>query len=596
MAQNKKFTSTINLKGQADFSDIINSIKQLRQKAEKTGNASDLLGIDKQIEKIDELQIKIQHAIEKGFSKPEEFKQFDKMTNDLLKTASNLSVKFQNIHLSGLEKEVNAARDSLKDAEKNLSNISKTQQQVIANQLKGVTNGKQYAQTFVEAAKQGRDLQDVQKEIAKELDNQVKKQKALQALAASDVSSARQRVEQSTNKARSLEVGGGLNKSNFQTKSGQALNQNEYNAVKDAYQQAVRDSSTATAAISKFRAALKNLQIDGQQVAIQFKDSATVNAAFANSFDIIENELKPAQKELHNYSGVLDNANKATQQAIQDQANFNANSNNDNVVKGYQNIINATKDFSNANQTLQSTLRNAENTTVPQGIQDYNEQLEQAKERTEEAKDATLDMINSQEDLDLTFDNLKDTVTQILSFTTALDIFRDVVTQTFEDIKNLDKSFAEIAMVTDYSVQDMWDSYDDYAKMAKDLGQSTESVIKASGLFYQQGLDTAQSLELTESTMKLATLAGLDFEEATSQMTAALRGFHMEMNQGEHITDVYSELAAKAAADVNGIAYAMSKTASIANSAGMSFENTSAFLTQMIETTQEAPSIKILNN
>ena len=89
--------------------------------------------------------------------------------------------------------------------------------------------------------------------------------------------------------------------------------------------------------------------------------------------------------------------------------------------------------------------------------------------------------------------------------------------------------------------------------------------------------------------MKLATLAGIDFEEATSQMTAALRGFHMEMDAGEHITDVYSELAAKAAADVEGIAYAMSKTASIASSAGMSFETTSAFLTHMIETTQEAP-------
>lgn len=83
--------------------------------------------------------------------------------------------------------------------------------------------------------------------------------------------------------------------------------------------------------------------------------------------------------------------------------------------------------------------------------------------------------------------------------------------------------------------------------------------------------------------MKLATLAGIDFEEATSQMTAALRGFHMEMDEGEHITDVYSELAAKAAAEVEGIAYAMSKTASIASSAGMSFETTSAFLTQMIE-------------
>ncbi len=73
-----------------------------------------------------------------------------------------------------------------------------------------------------------------------------------------------------------------------------------------------------------------------------------------------------------------------------------------------------------------------------------------------------------------------------------------------------------------------------------------------------------------------------------------LRGFHMEMDQGSHITDVYSELAAKAAADVEGISNAMNKTASIANSAGMSFENTAAFLTQMIETTQESPKIKLI--
>jgi hypothetical protein len=33
----------------------------------------------------------------------------------------------------------------------------------------------------------------------------------------------------------------------------------------------------------------------------------------------------------------------------------------------------------------------------------------------------------------------------------------------------------------------------------------------------------------------------------------------------------------------------MSKTASIAANAGMDFETTSAFITQMIETTQEAP-------
>jgi TP901 family phage tail tape measure protein len=108
-------------------------------------------------------------------------------------------------------------------------------------------------------------------------------------------------------------------------------------------------------------------------------------------------------------------------------------------------------------------------------------------------------------------------------------------------------------------------------------------------------LEIDETFKLTEETMKLATLAGLDFKEATSQMTSALRGFKLEMDEGQRVTDVYSELAAKAAADVQGIAYAMSKTSSIAYSAGMSFENTAAFLTQMIETTQEAPSVKILN-
>jgi TP901 family phage tail tape measure protein len=140
-------------------------------------------------------------------------------------------------------------------------------------------------------------------------------------------------------------------------------------------------------------------------------------------------------------------------------------------------------------------------------------------------------------------------------------------------------------MVTDKTIADLWNQYDDYAKIANDLGQSTESVIKSSALYYQQGLSTNEAFTLTKDTMKLATLANIDFEQSTKLMTAALRAFHMELDSGAHITDVYSELAANAAANVQDIAYAMSKTSSIAASAGMSFENTAAMLTTMIEVT-----------
>ena len=65
----------------------------------------------------------------------------------------------------------------------------------------------------------------------------------------------------------------------------------------------------------------------------------------------------------------------------------------------------------------------------------------------------------------------------------------------------------------------------------------------------------------------------------------------MELNQvsAQRINDVYSELAAITAADTHEIGVAMSKTASIASNANMEFETTAALLSQIIETTREAP-------
>jgi TP901 family phage tail tape measure protein len=78
----------------------------------------------------------------------------------------------------------------------------------------------------------------------------------------------------------------------------------------------------------------------------------------------------------------------------------------------------------------------------------------------------------------------------------------------------------------------------------------------------------------------MARISGLSAKDATDKMTAALRGFNMELNEtsAQRVADVYSQLAAITAADVKEISNAMSKTASIASSAGMEFETTAAFL------------------
>ena len=156
-------------------------------------------------------------------------------------------------------------------------------------------------------------------------------------------------------------------------------------------------------------------------------------------------------------------------------------------------------------------------------------------------------------------------------------------------IKDLDKEFTQIAVVTDKTTSQLWNSYGTYSQMAQGLGVATKDAVATSALYYQQGLDTADVMTLTAETIKMAQIAGMDFATATNQMTAAIRGFNLEMNQASMVNDIFSTLAANAAVSTQELSYALTKTASIAESAGMSIDTTSAFLTKMIETTREAP-------
>jgi TP901 family phage tail tape measure protein len=78
----------------------------------------------------------------------------------------------------------------------------------------------------------------------------------------------------------------------------------------------------------------------------------------------------------------------------------------------------------------------------------------------------------------------------------------------------------------------------------------------------------------------MARIAGLEAAEATDRMTNALRGFNMELDavSAQRVDDVYSQLAAHTASNVDEISTAMTKVASLAHSANMEFETTAAFL------------------
>ena len=228
----------------------------------------------------------------------------------------------------------------------------------------------------------------------------------------------------------------------------------------------------------------------------------------------------------------------------------------------------------------------------------------------ERGKQATDDLLNSAEKLPAAFSKTKDAAdnaasgilsakTQVeqlqqstqyfFSLRNMINLLKRGIDEAVQSVKELDKAMTETAVVTDYKVSDLWGMLPEYTKVANQLGATTQGAYETMTLYYQQGLEQQQAFELGAETMKMARIAGLDYAETTDMMTAALRGFNMELNEtsAKRVNDVYSELAAITASDTEELGTAMQRTASIAASAGASFEGTTAFLAQAIETTRE---------
>lgn len=187
-----------------------------------------------------------------------------------------------------------------------------------------------------------------------------------------------------------------------------------------------------------------------------------------------------------------------------------------------------------------------------------------------------------------TMNGVRNAIVNFMGFHQILNLTRNAVRQAAQHIQELDTVMSKIAIVTDMSTSDLWKQVDAYSDMAQTYGVSIKGAYEVSQIYYQQGLETADVLTLTNETLKLAKISGLDYATTTDYMTTALRGFKMEMSEASTVVDVYSALAANTAVSQEELAVAMSKTASSMESVGSTFEETSAMIGTMVAVTRES--------
>lgn len=607
----KTYTQKIQFKGSFDGTEVLSGLKKIRQSISDAGaDASLFKGVDKDIAQTEKLITDLLAQIQKGFSNPKEIANFEKQFEKLGSSLSKINVGLQSVNEAG-NFNLNAAE--IQKYTKELDKLTVKQGQLeqaakdsVAAQLGAAKLTQKECQAIMNEVEAQGDLEAAIKRVGQAKEKAAKAKHGTKAmeegrgreyidtkvdvgLTTDDVGATAKKgnVKRGKNDARARDAAGNLIKSGGENqidelKTNIALQK----SYKKALEEVVRTGETADNAVELMKKSMK-------EYGIELTETTQLLSNFQHEIgDFYADNLSSQQQAAITRAQTLGRTNIDGQFELSSQGQEIANNVDVQAVQQNSNAIRQAQEQVNAEtqEGEHATEQFVQEQT--QGLQQARQAQEDLERSTEKSTEKMTEQSEAAEAINNKFDDMKQAIKTFLSISSAIKGVRQVISQTFNDIKELDKSFANIAMVTDYTVGQMWESYNQYAEMANKLGQSTQSVIGASVLFYQQGLDTAESLALTEDTMKLATLAGEDFAEATSQMTAALRGFKMEMDEGARVTDVYSQLASKAAADVQGIAYAMSKTASIAKSAGMEFETTSAFLTQMIETTQEAPSNK----
>lgn len=146
-------------------------------------------------------------------------------------------------------------------------------------------------------------------------------------------------------------------------------------------------------------------------------------------------------------------------------------------------------------------------------------QSEKDRVAAEQAQKDAVDL--AQQETEQFQNRLQMSLKQWMGFSQIINIVRNGIRNAYQDIQNLDKAMTNIAVVTDMSVSDLWGKINEYMSIAQQYGVTTQGVYEVSQLFYQQGLGTADVMELTAETLKMARIAGMNYAEAADAMTVA---------------------------------------------------------------------------
>ena len=202
---------------------------------------------------------------------------------------------------------------------------------------------------------------------------------------------------------------------------------------------------------------------------------------------------------------------------------------------------------------------------------------------TKEVGDAQGEAANNTNKLSATLDTA---IVKWVSFRAIVQTAKRAVEDIVQTYQELDDNLSAISAVSGIATEQLWGDMPKMIDNANSLALSIDDLTNGMLLFYQQGLSTEETEIRLNAAGKMAAISQQDLSTAVDQLTSTMNAFNMTGEDAQNVVDVFANMAGKTATDVEELATAMARTASIAKNAGMTFEQTTAFIATMEETTR----------
>ena len=164
-------------------------------------------------------------------------------------------------------------------------------------------------------------------------------------------------------------------------------------------------------------------------------------------------------------------------------------------------------------------------------------------------------------------------------------------TSTIDYAKELNEGLNNIRIVTGKSIEDVSKFAVEANKAAKALSATTDEYVKASLIYFQQGLNDSAVAERTQTTLKLAKVVGESAETTSEWMTAIWNNFDNGSRSLENYADVLAKLGAATASSADEIAGGLEKFAAVAETVGLSYEYAASALATITAETRQSEDV-----